>query len=879
MTEIDLLQAVQQGPVLTVNRRLRAWLAEEYDRRMVQAGRQVWNRPEILPAGAWLMQQLQQADPDRRILTPVQHELLWQQIIAEDSRAQGAPLVGTVSCARLALEAQQLLGEYCCDIDSDWGSDDVRAFLRWRSIWQERVGKEGWHGPHQVGELVLKLLEQNRLAPPEAVTLAGFDTMTPVFERLLKVLEERGCRVCQLETPRGVSEPVVVSANDPDDEIGRCATWVRQVLDANPDVRIGIVVPRLEDYRAPLLHGLQAELAPASCLLPDSEAPVNISLGTSLADEGVVFLALTLFGLKHEVELGTVGLLLRSPFLTGGRTEAFLRAQLDRDLRGRAQRTDRWQRYARLLLRAGLPGIKKIVAALDRWLQTGGRHLPGSWAERMANLLEAVGWPGEQSPDRRTWQAVQHLLELLQTFASLDRLGVSMSRSEAAAHLARMARDTEFQVDRTESRVQVLGLLESTGLQFDYVWMMGLTDQVFPAAAAPNPFLPLQLQRQKGMPHADADREFLFAQRVWQRLRQAASGLVCSWPATVEGAECRPSPFLQGLPRAESPSGADSVRPHGIISRHACLIRSDDSVGNPLPAGRPFSGGTAILKDQALCPFRAYLHQRLRAEQLDEADIGIDAKGRGNLVHLLVQYLWQRLHSRKKLSEISPDALDALLAEAAGNAVAGWQRREEIDLPARQQQVEKERLVRIGRTWLDKELERSDFEVHEVEQLREVHIGDLVLRVRVDRIDRLADGRFLVIDYKTGRPDIAPWFDERVTEPQLPLYSLQIPEDHFAGAFFARVHCRRQECGYLGVSRPENAWDERRYRLQAARMADAGLRDMEELLRHWQQNLEQLAQEFARGHAAVSPVDPEKACKYCDGLPVCRLLEKRMYIA
>ena len=57
-----------------------------------------------------------------------------------------------------------------------------------------------------------------------------------------------------------------------------------------------------------------------------------------------------------------------------------------------------------------------------------------------------------------------------------------------------------------------------------------------------------------------------------------------------------------------------------------------------------------------------------------------------------------------------------------------------------------------ARQWLDVETLREPFEVEQLEQGSEVaRIGGLEFRVRIDRVDRLADGSRVLIDYKTGR--------------------------------------------------------------------------------------------------------------------------------
>jgi hypothetical protein len=56
------------------------------------------------------------------------------------------------------------------------------------------------------------------------------------------------------------------------------------------------------------------------------------------------------------------------------------------------------------------------------------------------------------------------------------------------------------------------------------------------------------------------------------------------------------------------------------------------------------------------------------------------------------------------------------------------------------------------RSFIAAETERPEFAVAEVEKSLELEAFGVRLGLRVDRIDRLADGSLLVIDYKTGMP-------------------------------------------------------------------------------------------------------------------------------
>src|SRR3546814_21132404 len=79
--------------------------------------------------------------------------------------------------------------------------------------------------------------------------------------------------------------------------------------------------------------------------------------------------------------------------------------------------------------------------------------------------------------------------------------------SSAVGLLQRLAHETPFQPQRDPAaRLDVLGFLESEGGRWDGVWVLGLTDEVLPAAPKPNPFIPLAALRQAHAPRAPPER-------------------------------------------------------------------------------------------------------------------------------------------------------------------------------------------------------------------------------------------------------------------------------------------------------------------------------------------------------------------------------------
>ena len=102
-------------------------------------------------------------------------------------------------------------------------------------------------------------------------------------------------------------------------------------------------------------------------------------------------------------------------------------------------------------------------------------------------------------------------------------------------------------------------------------------------------------------------------------------------------------------------------------------------------------------------------------------------------------------------------------------------------------------MIRIG-DWLALEAGRQPFTVESCEErLQDVHVGNLKLNLRADRIDQLPDGSRLLLDYKTGNVSTASWDGDRLDDPQLPLYAAYGNVENVSGILFARIRSGKIE--------------------------------------------------------------------------------------
>jgi ATP-dependent helicase/nuclease subunit B len=464
-------------------------------------------------------------------------------------------------------------------------------------------------------------------------------------------------------------------------------------------------------------------------------------------------------------------------------------------------------------------------------------------------VLEAAGFPGERSLDSDEFQAQAKWHEALGELARLDRISQPLSFKESFQILKKICADTLFQPETPDTPIQVLGLLESAGVEFDHLWVTGLTDEAWPLKSSPNPFLPLAQQRKAGIPEASAETALALDRRITDGWKQAAAEVIFSFYAKEQDREVSASPLIADIPEKKVEVPAFPRFRDVIFALRKTEVLQDRVA--PAVRAKLIRGGTRVLSDQAACPFRAFASHRLSAKDLNEPSEGLDAKQRGNLVHELMKSLWEQLKSSEGLKGDVSSAIE----QAAAAAV------KELELEGRLAELERARLARLAREWLEVEKARPAFSVSSLEEKRLLNFAGLDFDARIDRMDKLASGGHAIIDYKTGG-NITPkrWEPPRPDEPQLALYAVAAKEEVTAVAF-AKV--RPGEMRFMGYSRDDKAIP----RVQKAKA-------WQPLLRAWKEEAESLGGAFARGDASVDPKKDLMTCRYCGLETLCRVYEK-----
>ncbi|NOQ51641.1 MAG: hypothetical protein GQ578_05430 [Desulfuromonadaceae bacterium] len=871
-----LIAAAETGAlILTANERLFRYLRGLYDQTMQAAGKKVWDTPQIISYQGWQSRSLSELGESWRLLGKNPALRLWEQLIEDSCRGSDLELLQVGKTAEKAHEAYQALMEHGVSLDGYFLTDDQRIFKTWLKWFSAECQRQQWLDRSQLPARICRALEVGDLPLPQQMFLVGFDQLPPGAELLQRTCHSLGGRCDEFQfQPDVASRQRLVAAPDADQEIELAARWARQLLDQGVE-SIGVVVPDLKVRRKKIERVFRAQIDPGAAPgLQDEEANFTLSLGGPLIEQGVIHAACEILAVAQQLTLEQVSFLLRTPYLGASQLEADSRARLDRRLRSFRQQQISLSRFTNLVAEDDQQkNLTTICNQLKEANSEKSTRLPGGWAERFTAELQKVGWPGDRPRSSREFQALKAWREkLLPSLAALDQVSQPIGRRQALALLRRLVKEIDFQLESPTGPLQVIGLLESGGLHFEHLWVMGLSETTLPAAARPNPFIPYELQENYGMPHASAARELAFAERVIERLKTASPDIIFSYPLWEGDCELRPSPLLPEETGKSDITLADAQDFLSLIRQNLPVLQQlKDDQGPELEDGKG-SGGTGILKDQAHCPFRAFVHYRLAGRELDKASPGLDALTRGDLVHLALERLWTRLQDQQALLQLSEDEQRSMLSELVERSVEDYFAKG--NRPSEQLlQLEKERIATLIDDWLTTvERQRDPFRVAELEQEHVEQIGPLQIKTKVDRIDELAAGHRVILDYKTGsslKPE--DLFREPLLEPQLPIYAVAEKGTEADAVAFAQV--RRGDCKLLGVVREQGMLGKVKDLSGYAQAVERGITAWPQLLDDWRGQLEQLAEDFVAGQARVRPFDLQRSCQYCDLRGLCRIDE------
>ncbi len=887
-----LREACESGAVIVAASRL---LASEIERNYAlhqsAHGTRAWAAPDVSSWDQWLRHLGEKvlwsgySSPSgrRRLLTPVQEQLLWERIIGGSKTTP--TLLNVHATAKMAREAWAIIQQWRLADPGTVGfpTAEQQAFSRWMQHYHRESADNAWLDGARVIDSLVPAISSGAVPVPEHIVLVGFDKFTPQQRALLRALASMGSRLGRIQEEAGPGVASRVALPDHEVELGTAARWLRSLVAAGSGKRVGLAVPGLDAACAQIERTLDEALLPGHSLPGtdrEVDRPYMIGAGRALRKQPVVVAADHLLALSMgSVSMRVLGRVIRSPFLDGGISEATRRARFDAWIRDQGS-VDIDVGHLPGMLESfrhatGLASddfiLEQRIATMLAERDAGEARGPSEWAKYFRSLLTLFGWPGESRLDAIQQQARSDFDDMLREFSGLGIVTGEMTAAEALRLLRQLLRQRMFRFEAPDMPILVLSPQDAARIRFDHLWVCAIDrDDWAGLERQPNPLIPLEWHQQCASPASSPQARSKYRSQLAEKLCHAGARVVVSHSSDSDRS-------LHAVFGAVGPGTVGDLELAELTDYRQALVAStdmefvEDTRGPKLEPVELLDLDQDVLALQAACPFRAFARKRLDALRPKSLRPGLLPEARVTLLRMALEHLWHRIESQDVLqAALSGEHLEVQIWEIADTVLAVFERKLPVRLSRRYRALEHARLVRLLLQWLRVETARAPFTVLQTDAHATIEMGGISFRAQVDRMDQVDGKGLAIIAYDTEEFGLEHWLGDRPDSPVLILYALstdQTPAALLTGCVSAERMSLRGVQHQAGVVRNLPVYEK-------SDLARATGLSWEGLLANWRTTLTGLSREFAGGEASVNPKYGAATCATCNLSSLCRVGER-----
>ena len=525
-----------------------------------------------------------------------------------------------------------------------------------------------------------------------------------------------------------------------------------QLLDAIPSIKE-------HPEKVAIFLGDEKQLMPVLHALPDSIPYINITMGYGLSQSPVFSLVQTIIRVQESLQqqggkrifYQPLLQLLQHPYLY----EVTDAAQLAGDIQNKSLVSiprERWMHIEEKRIRQALTPVEEplaLLALIRNILEIQATEpATGVVAELEAQLLSA------------TYFQLNRLEDLLRSFHH------PLSLAFIGDTLLQLLRAHSVPLEGEPLRgLQVMGLLESRGLDFEHIILLDMNEGVLPKKAAAPTFIPDSIRRAYGLSVMEK-QDAIFAY-VFYRLLQRSQTVYCLYNSTTnENGAGERSRFLAQL---EYETNIPFIRQQvkldiAPLARPPITIQKDTTIQQTLRKYLSAPLSPSAINTYLECRLRFYFQNVQKIREPESFQEEIDAKTLGTILHAAIEFLYLRLQQEKNgdtmvlpsdtdtLKEWIPWALDRAFAQTlAGDP------EHRVDFTGSYKVIRQVIHIYINEV-LANDKAYAPFRMRNLEShldtLLPVKVGEETWNIKlggiIDRVDE-KNGVLRIIDYKTGK--------------------------------------------------------------------------------------------------------------------------------
>jgi len=787
MTMID----IQPDRVyLTATGRLARSLKRNFHLKLLSEGSKGWEPLQAMDLNTWMKRAWSGSWPVEMPAGDLYRMNLWKRLCG--TIAPPSPLTVDTNLYAILDENYRTMVRH--GIDPAAGIP-ATPLVEWRrkisAAFQEELEAQKLFHPSHFPFRLCRAIEDGRIIPPEKISLAGFESPAPVERELFTALE----RLSDVEyASLTTGKPRIIEAlalPSPDQEILYLIHRLARDAQTIPLHRIGVIVPDMNRYMKALERNLQ-------------------DVTTNTDGQGLYWFNMTKGVPFSETHLMKAALLpLR--FILEGQTRELLFSlftspyyEFQQGKRHRIARADIVWRSSSV--ESGIEELLRVLKAKDpatydlipeqhrehllsfcHAVQRSKKMKGAFWTEQTRALWAHLGFP--VLSDEKDAVDSRNLSEIMREI-DLNLSAEQMDFREYSSWLTHLASSRIAQTGAAEDAgVQIMGIVESRGLEFDKVYVLGMNEGALPEPVRPLPLLDSTERRR--VQGGTAESQYEFGKNAFDNLLSLAPEITLLRAEQEDTKPLAPSPFW---PRDEEKRSIDIWNTPDPAWMRAewlrCAFKGLQERTSPeppedqplIPPPIPETLPVSRVQNAITCPYRFFVEGIMNMALLEDIEPDVSPREKGIRIHRALALFTKRI--REQGMDLNDEGAYDLLTACVDDALRNVANTPHWKVERRRWIGEKEAPGGgMLFDWLACEREhymkgwRCVAEEIDFDSLKIPGVPFSV-KGRIDRVDCDRENGIVIWDYKTGRSPGSADIVKHMKECQLPIYLMALQAGH-----------------------------------------------------------------------------------------------------
>ncbi|MCK9265640.1 PD-(D/E)XK nuclease family protein [bacterium] len=384
------------------------------------------------------------------------------------------------------------------------------------------------------------------------------------------------------------------------------------------------------------------------------------------------------------------------------------------------------------------------------------------WVKEIYTIIDKMGWTPGLPEVKYTFDMVLEALKTPISFTGADFLSVLKKSFELI----------EIQEGLGEG-VKVSGVMESVGIEKKLCFLGGATEENLPQSSSIEElFIPDNLKKQLGF--TDYNLRVARERLDIHRLKKENDEIIFTYPSKISGKNQMKSIFL--FEQKESVLGEDL-----FVSKEKNLFNfkfSREKFYEKFVVDGKLKISVTQLESFLQCPFRFYIEKVEGFKVYAKPEIGESPDKWGQIIHKVMQEIFEK-YKGFDIPVDKQEELKELFKVGLINKISELQETNQISVFYRD--VMSMRIEEVTNKFNDIVRNHYDIQLVGIEEDISQELKSLILKGKIDRIEKDYSGNISIIDIKTGT-SAPPSYTEgdffKKSNIQLPLYIWMYKRKH-----------------------------------------------------------------------------------------------------